>query len=118
MTLCTRNYLIVFIFTKRYGWEPRRLLGQIVDIYIHLTCDDFAAGLARDERSFEKHIFENAAEKIEKSRIRSAIEVEKFRCLVQKASEIYAMNQKSEDDFADAPDEFRVRLISPIFQLN
>ncbi|KAG5681557.1 hypothetical protein PVAND_010977 [Polypedilum vanderplanki] len=92
---------------SRYGWEPRRLLGQIIDIYIHLSSDEFAASLARDERSFEKHLFEYAAEKIEKNAIRSAIEVEKFRSLIQKAGEIYTMNQKNEDDFADAPDEFK-----------
>lgn len=98
----------------RYGWEPRRLLGQIVDIYIHLSSEEFAASLARDERSFEKHLFEYAAEKIEKNNIRSAIEVEKFRSLIQKASEIYAMNQKNEDDYADAPDEFRDPLMDTV----
>lgn len=90
----------------RYGWEPRRLLGQIVDIYIHLNCDEFAAALARDERSFEKQFFEEAASKIEKNLIRSAIEIEKFRSLLQRASEFYTMNQKNDDDYADAPDEF------------
>lgn len=91
----------------RYGWDPRRLLGQLVDIYIHLNSDQFAAALARDERSFEKHFFEEAALKIEKNRIRSAIEVEKFRSLLQKASEIYAMNQINDDDYADAPEDFK-----------
>lgn len=79
-----------------------------------MSSDEFAAGLARDERSFEKHLFEYAAEKIEKNNIRSAIEVEKFRSLIQKAGEIYAMNQKNEDDFADAPDEFRDPLMDTL----
>jgi ubiquitin conjugation factor E4 B len=33
----------------KYGWEPRRLLSQLVDIYLHLDCDQFAAALAGDE---------------------------------------------------------------------
>lgn len=33
----------------KYGWEPRRLLSQLVDIYLHLDCDEFAAALAGDE---------------------------------------------------------------------
>lgn len=82
-----------------------------MDIYIHLSCDDFAAALARDERSFERHIFEDAATKVERNGIRSAIEVEKFRTLLQKALEIYTMNQKNDDDFADAPDEFKVKIL-------
>ncbi|KAL7034229.1 hypothetical protein ACKWTF_007903 [Chironomus riparius] len=98
----------------RYGWEPRRLLGQIIDIYIRLSCDEFAAALARDERSFQRHLFEEAAEKIEKNNIRAAIEVEKFRSLIQKAGEIYTMNQKNEDDFADAPDDFRDPLMDTL----
>lgn len=102
------------ILFNRYGWEPRRLLGQIIDIYIRLSCDEFAAALARDERSFQRHLFEEAAEKIEKNNIRAAIEVEKFRSLLQKAGEIYTMNQKNEDDFADAPDEFRDPLMDTL----
>lgn len=37
---------------EKYGWEPRRLLSQLVDIYLHLDCDEFAAALAADEVSF------------------------------------------------------------------
>lgn len=33
----------------KYGWEPRWLLSHIVDIYLHLDCDKFAAALAGDE---------------------------------------------------------------------
>lgn len=36
---------------QKYGWEPRALLGQLVDIYLHLDCDNFAAALATDEVS-------------------------------------------------------------------
>nr|CAD7587727.1 unnamed protein product [Timema genevievae] len=34
---------------EKYGWEPRRLLSQLADIYLHLDCDGFAAALAGDE---------------------------------------------------------------------
>ena len=28
---------------EKYGWEPKRLLDQLTDIYIHLSiCDQFA----------------------------------------------------------------------------
>lgn len=33
----------------KYGWNPRLLLSQLVDIYLHLDCDTFAAALAGDE---------------------------------------------------------------------
>ena len=34
---------------EKYGWEPRRVLSQLVDIYLHLESDDFASALAGDE---------------------------------------------------------------------
>lgn len=74
---------------NKYGWEPRRLLGQIFDIYLHLNCDEFAASLAADERSFEKHFFEQAADRITNLKIRSVVEVEQFRQLLAQAHEIY-----------------------------
>lgn len=36
---------------QKYGWEPRTLLSQLVDIYLHLDCNKFAAALASDEVS-------------------------------------------------------------------
>lgn len=77
----------------KYGWEPRRLLGQIFDIYLHLDCDRFAQALAADERSFQKHLFDDAANRIERLGIRSTVEVEKFRALITKAHDIYGKCQ-------------------------
>ena len=36
---------------EKYGWQPRNLLSQLVDIYLHLDCDKFAEALAGDEVS-------------------------------------------------------------------
>lgn len=121
----------------KYGWEPRRLLGQIFDIYLHLNCDQFAAALAADERSFEKHFFEKAADRVSNLKIRSVVEVEQFRQLLTKAHEIYGKkwialhsclkqlliayistflvaNQQIDDDYADAPEEFKDPLMDTL----
>lgn len=42
---------------EKYGWEPRRLLSQLVDIYLHLDCDTFAAALAGDEVIYQYEFF-------------------------------------------------------------
>lgn len=97
-----------------YGWEPRKLLGQIFDIYLHLNCDKFAASLAADERSFEVHLFADAADRIQRLQIRSVVEVEQFRHLMNKAHDIYVANQENEDEYADAPDEFRDPLMDTL----
>ncbi|XP_050079139.1 ubiquitin conjugation factor E4 B [Anopheles maculipalpis] len=98
----------------KYGWEPRRLLGQLVDIYLHLSCDEFAAALAADERSFEKQFFEDAANRVERIGIRSHRDVDEFRKLIHKAAEIYVKNQENADEFAEAPDDFKDPLMDTL----
>ncbi|XP_014272947.1 ubiquitin conjugation factor E4 B isoform X2 [Halyomorpha halys] len=98
----------------KYGWEPRRLLGQLVDIYLHLDCKEFAAAIAADERSFRKELFEDAAARMERARIKTASEVERFRALAAQAYEISVANIKREVDYNDAPDEFRDPLMDTL----
>lgn len=74
---------------QKYGWEPRRLLGQIFDIYLNLGCDEFASAMAADERSFEKEFFNTVAERVHNSKIRSSVDVERFRDLLSRAHSIY-----------------------------
>lgn len=33
----------------KYGWEPRKLLEQLVDIYLHLDSPKFYQAIANDE---------------------------------------------------------------------
>ncbi|EDW76160.1 uncharacterized protein Dwil_GK14814 [Drosophila willistoni] len=98
----------------KYGWEPRSLLAQIFDIYLHLDCDRFAQALAADERSFDVHICNEAASRIKRLALRSAVEVERFKALTQRAHEIYVTNQQTEDECADAPDEFKDPLMDTL----
>ncbi|XP_016976764.1 ubiquitin conjugation factor E4 B [Drosophila rhopaloa] len=98
----------------KYGWEPRSLLAQIFDIYLHLDCDRFAEALAADERSFDVQICNEAASRIKRLALRSAVEVERFKALTQRAHEIYVTNQQTEDECADAPDEFKDPLMDTL----
>ena len=34
---------------EKYGWEPKKLLNQLTNIYLHLDCDKFALAVASDE---------------------------------------------------------------------
>ncbi|XP_034097538.1 ubiquitin conjugation factor E4 B [Drosophila albomicans] len=99
---------------SKYGWEPRSLLAQIFDIYLHLDCDRFAQALAADERSFDLQICNEAASRIKRLALRSGVEVERFKALTQRAHEIYVSNQQTEDECADAPDEFKDPLMDTL----
>lgn len=92
---------------EKYGFEPRRLLGQLADIYLHLDCDAFAAALAGDERSFSRELLEDAAGRMERAGIKSSSELEQFRNLAQRAALVRQQNLTREVDYGDAPDEFR-----------
>ncbi|XP_049949366.1 ubiquitin conjugation factor E4 B [Schistocerca serialis cubense] len=101
---------------EKYGWEPRWLLSQLIDIYLHLNCDSFAAALAGDERSFKKELFEDAAARMERRSIKTPTEIEQFRNLAEKAHDISVQNLKKEVDYSDAPDEFRDPLMDTLME--
>jgi ubiquitin conjugation factor E4 B len=98
----------------KYGWEPRRLLSQLVDIYLHLDCDQFAAALAGDERSFRKELFDDAAARLERLSIKTPVEIERFKALAAKAYRVLLDNQKTDDWMSDAPDEFKDPLMDTL----
>ncbi|CAG9813429.1 unnamed protein product [Phaedon cochleariae] len=98
----------------KYGWEPRRLLSQLVDIYLHLDCDKFAEALAKDERSFRKELFEDAAARLERISIKTPVQIEQFRSLAAKGFRVLETNRRSEDWLADAPDEFKDPLMDTL----
>ncbi|XP_063243821.1 ubiquitin conjugation factor E4 B [Bacillus rossius redtenbacheri] len=101
---------------EKYGWEPRRLLSQLADIYLHLDCDEFAAALAGDERSFKKELFDDAANRMERAMIKTNTEIDQFRSLAEKTNEIAIQNIKREVDYSDAPDEFRDPLMDTLME--
>jgi len=100
----------------KYGWEPRRLLSQLVDIYLHLDCKQFAAAIAADERSFRKDLFDDAVVRMERALIKTPSEIEKFRHLAEVAAEIVVQNMKREVDFSDAPEEFKDPLMDTLME--
>uniref|UniRef100_A0A1B6DV73 Ubiquitin conjugation factor E4 B n=1 Tax=Clastoptera arizonana TaxID=38151 RepID=A0A1B6DV73_9HEMI len=101
---------------EKYGFDPRRLLNQLADIYLHLDCQEFAAAMAADERSFRKELFEEAAVKMERAVIKTNSEIERFRSLAKRAAEIAIQNIKREVDYSDAPEEFRDPLMDSLME--
>ncbi|XP_013180036.1 PREDICTED: ubiquitin conjugation factor E4 B-like [Papilio xuthus] len=99
---------------EKYGWEPRRLLSQLVDIYLHLDSPHFHAALAADERSFRKELFEEAAVRLAKSCIKTPNEIERFKALADNAYQIAVSNQQKSDEYADAPEEYRDPLMDTL----
>uniref|UniRef100_A0A671T9I7 Ubiquitin conjugation factor E4 B-like n=1 Tax=Sinocyclocheilus anshuiensis TaxID=1608454 RepID=A0A671T9I7_9TELE len=92
---------------EKYGFEPKKLLDQLTDIYLQLDCARFAKAIADDQRSYSRELFEEVISKMRKAGIKSTIAIEKFKLLLEKVEEIVARNSQSEMDYSDAPDEFK-----------
>ncbi|XP_049631238.1 ubiquitin conjugation factor E4 B isoform X2 [Suncus etruscus] len=99
---------------EKYGFEPKKLLDQLTDIYLQLDCARFAKAIADDQRSYSKELFEEVISKMRKAGIKSTIAIEKFKLLAEKVEEIVARNARAEIDYSDAPDEFRDPLMDTL----
>ncbi|XP_077997981.1 ubiquitin conjugation factor E4 B-like [Glandiceps talaboti] len=92
---------------EKYGFEPKKLLDQLTDIYLHLNCQKFAEAVAADERSYRKEVFEDAIGVMTRTVIKTESDIRKFRDLATLVDEIVISNMKKDIDFEDAPDEFK-----------
>lgn len=99
---------------EKYGFEPKKLLDQLTDIYLQLDCARFAKAIADDQRSYSRELFEEVISKMRKAGIKSTIAIEKFKLLLEKVEEIVAKNSQSEMDYSDAPDEFKDPLMDTL----
>ncbi|XP_012681583.2 ubiquitin conjugation factor E4 B isoform X1 [Clupea harengus] len=99
---------------EKYGFEPKKLLDQLTDIYLQLDCARFAKAIADDTRSYSRELFEEVISKMRKAGIKSTIAIEKFKLLSDKVEEIVAKNSQSEMDYSDAPDEFKDPLMDTL----
>ncbi|EPY84699.1 ubiquitin conjugation factor E4 B isoform 1 [Camelus ferus] len=84
---------------EKYGFEPKKLLDQLTDIYLQLDCARFAKAIADDQRSYSKELFEEVISKMRKAGIKSTIAIEKFKLLAEKVEEIVAKNARAEIDY-------------------
>jgi len=97
---------------EKYGWQPKKLFSQLIDIYLHLDCDNFAAALASDELLFCNELFTDAANELERSGIKTTTEIESFVALAERAAVIARDNRAR----GDSPEEFRDPLMDNLME--
>ncbi|CAG0888897.1 unnamed protein product [Darwinula stevensoni] len=98
----------------KYGWEPRKLLDQLTDIYLHLDSDAFVRALANDERSFSRELFEIGIARMKSACIKPSTQIEHFQNLVERAIQLQTLKRKQEVDYSDAPDDFKDPLMDTL----
>lgn len=98
----------------KYGFDPKKLLDKITDIYIHLDSDEFAAAVSEDERSYRKELFDDCISLLQRTNLKTESEVNKLVSFAQRVEEITVENNKNAMDLDDAPDEFRDPLMDTV----
>lgn len=92
---------------QEYGFNPRALLSEIVDVYLNLTDkDNFVVAVARDGRSYKPSNFEKAAEILRKWALKSPEDLDKWETLQKKIKMAKELDEQAEEDLGEIPDEF------------
>ncbi|VDL77313.1 unnamed protein product [Nippostrongylus brasiliensis] len=103
---------------ERFQWEPRKLVGQVVDVYLNLAAfsDTFAEFIAHDERSYTPQMMNDVIRRLQSNNIVSISQIERFarlsfsivfRALAEKAETLYNNKAAQEMELEDAPEEFK-----------
>ncbi|CAD5215081.1 unnamed protein product [Bursaphelenchus xylophilus] len=92
---------------KRFYWDPRKTLHQLIKIYLNLDSERFAECIAHDERSYTPETFQSIIQRLNRVNAVSNYECEKFKNLCEKSERIYKEKLQEEEDFGEAPDEFK-----------
>jgi ubiquitin conjugation factor E4 B len=92
---------------QEYGFNPRALLSEIVDVYLNLAGkENFILAVARDGRSYKPANFEKAADIIRKWSLKSPEELRRWGQLQKKVQAAKLSDEQAEEDLGEIPDEF------------
>ncbi|VDN34843.1 unnamed protein product [Gongylonema pulchrum] len=93
---------------RRFTWEPRTLLQQIVTVYLNLSSEKFAECIANDERSYTPEVFSMVLSRLRANSIAPVNEIERLKNLADMTERIWKQKAQKEEDFGDDfPDDFR-----------
>ncbi|EED23803.1 ubiquitin fusion degradation protein UfdB, putative [Talaromyces stipitatus ATCC 10500] len=102
---------------QEYGFNPRGLLSEIIDVYINLmNKENFIVAVARDGRSYKPQNFEKAAEIIRKRGLKSEEELAKLIELSKRIKQAKEADEQAEEDLGEIPDEFLDPLIYTLME--
>jgi ubiquitin conjugation factor E4 B len=92
---------------QEYGFNPRALLSEIVDVYLNLTGkENFILAVARDGRSYKPANFEKAADIIRKWSLKSPEQLRRWSQLQKKVMAAKEADDQAEEDLGEIPDDF------------
>ncbi|KAI9829054.1 MAG: hypothetical protein M1832_000077 [Thelocarpon impressellum] len=92
---------------EKYGFDPKHLLSEIVDVYLHLReRPSFLEAVARDGRSYKPENVDKATVILRKWALKSSEEVAAWVALGEKFKQAKEADDQVEEDLGEIPDEF------------
>ncbi|KAI8636432.1 ubiquitin elongating factor core-domain-containing protein [Parasitella parasitica] len=96
---------------EKYHFQPRKLLSEIIDVYLNLNSPTFVEAVAHDGRSYRKEYFSKAASILQKHGLRSVDDIRALEKFVQSVELAIQSGVEEEEELGEIPDEF----LDPIF---
>ena len=92
---------------EEYGFNPRALLGEIVDVYLNLReKENFVMAVARDGRSYKPANFDKATQILRRWALKSSEELAAWGELGERFKRAKELDDQAEEDLGEVPDEF------------
>ncbi|KAI8982485.1 ubiquitin elongating factor core-domain-containing protein [Mycotypha africana] len=96
---------------EKYHFQPRKLLSEIIDIYLNLNSETFVQAVARDGRSYRKEYFSKAASILQKHGLKPLDDIHALQSFVGQVELAVQSGVEEEEELGEAPEEF----LDPIF---
>lgn len=91
---------------EKYHFQPRKLLSEIIDVYLNLNSPTFVEAVARDGRSYRKEYFSKAASILQKHGLKSVDSIHELENFVNRVEVAVQSGVEEEEELGDIPDEF------------
>jgi len=101
----------------QYGFAPASLLADIMSVYLNLKDKpSFHLAVARDGRSYKPEAFQNAANIMTRTNLKSPDELEVWRKLIATIAASKEADEQAEEDLGEIPDEFQDPLMYTLME--
>lgn len=91
---------------EKYHFQPRKLLSEIMDVYLNLNSPTFVEAVARDGRSYRKEYFSKAASILQKHNLKSIDDIRALEKFVNQVELAIQSGVEEEEELGEVPDEF------------
>lgn len=92
---------------EKYGFDPKRTLGDLCEIYVNLSSlDKFVIAVSRDGRSFRLEYFQKAEKILSTRTYTNASVLAKLIKLAERADKQRQLDDDEELELGEIPDEF------------